>query len=65
MQILDMIVEELGCELPEIDYIAGRKCDVYYNVLDTSLVREKTGWQPVISLRDGIHMMLESIRNGE
>lgn len=66
MQILDMIVEELGCERPEIKYqIPGRKCDVAYNVLDTALVRAKTGWMPQISLREGICMMLESIRSGE
>jgi UDP-glucose 4-epimerase len=65
LQILSMIEEELGCEPTEVDYIPGRKCDVYYNVLDTSLVRERTGWAPAISLRDGIRMMLESIRNEE
>ena len=66
LQILNMIVEELGCEMPEIEYrIPGRKCDVAYNVLDTALVRAKTGWMPQISLREGIRMMLESIRSGE
>lgn len=63
VQILDMIVEELGCDAPEVEFIPERKCDVYYNVLDNTRVMEQTGWKPQISLKDGIHMMLESIRN--
>lgn len=65
LQILDMIVEELGCSAPRVEFIPERRCDVYYNVLDNTLVREKTGWEPRISLKDGIRMMLESIRNEE
>jgi len=33
-----------------------RLCDVKHNILDTSLLSERTGWKPRISLEDGVKM---------
>lgn len=65
LEIIRMIVEELGCEMPQIQFTPERKCDVKYNVLDISKVCSEFGWKPEISLKDGIHMMIENIREDE
>lgn len=61
LQILDMIVRELDCPYPQIEFIPDRKCDVEYNVLDNRCIIEETGWSPSISLKQGIHMMIENM----
>ena len=63
LQILDLIVKELKCEYPQIEFIPDRKCDVDYNVLDNSAIIEKTDWKPTIMLEQGIHMMIQNMNN--
>ena len=65
LQILDLIVQNLDCEYPELEFWPDRKCDVENNILDIHLIEEKTGWKTQVKLEDGIKMMIESIVSGD
>ncbi len=64
LEIIDLIVKELGCEYPRLIFVPDRKCDVEYNVLDNSRMKAEFGWEPQICLEEGIRMMVNGIRNG-
>ena len=58
-QIVNLIIEELEVERPQIEYLDARKCDVKENVLDITKIRNIFDWKPEISIEDGI---LQTIR---
>ena len=50
----------------KIEYRPARKCDVDKNILDISLIKEKTGWTPKTSLSEGIDKVIaQKINKGE
>jgi UDP-glucose 4-epimerase len=51
----------LGKEI-EVHYKPGRTFDVPINVLDISLARQALGWNPVISLSEGLNRTISWIR---
>lgn len=52
-EVIKMIEEGLGKKL-QVELVEARKCDVYRNVLDVSLIKQETGWGPKITLEEGI-----------
>ena len=53
VRILDLLKETLG-SLPEVKHTAVREFDVTCNVLDSTRLRNETGWRPTVGLHDGI-----------
>jgi len=51
--ILSVIRKVTGLQ-PEVRYSQGRRLDVPANCLDIQLAKKELGWQPQISLQDGI-----------
>lgn len=57
-EVIEMIEMKLGKKL-RVELSKARKCDVYRNVLDISLIRQETGWQPKIVLNEGIERAIK------
>jgi len=58
--LLKMIEDVLGRSVDR-HYLSSRKFDVTQNVLDISLARSTLGWEPQVTLREGIKRMLEGL----
>jgi len=63
-ELVDVIGRVMG-RAPEVRYAPGRATDVSANVLDASRLRERTGWEPRVSLAEGIRRMLDAWRATE
>ena len=61
LDILDMLRHILG-RLPKIDYLPARRFDVPSNVLNSDLLRKEVGWQPEVSLKEGMIRVIDSLR---
>lgn len=57
--VINITEAKLG-QTAHIKYLPRRKCDVETNVLDISLIKQKTGWSPKISLSEGINKIIRS-----
>jgi UDP-glucose 4-epimerase len=57
--LVGMISRALGRQV-EVTYAPSRSLDVTANVLDSSRLREVTGWLPQVTLSDGITRMLRA-----
>jgi UDP-glucose 4-epimerase len=57
--LVGMVGRALGREV-EVTYAPSRSLDVTANVLDSSRLREATGWLPQVGLSDGITRMLRA-----
>lgn len=55
-QLVEAIGKELG-SMPAVVYQESRRFDVPANVLDISLARRELGWEPVISIGEGLTRM--------
>lgn len=55
------IVEEKLNKKAKIKYVPTRKCDVSKNVLDIDLISRETGWQPQITLEDGVDKIIRAV----
>ena len=64
-ELLALIAEELGVADPRVRYTAARACDVRTNELDISLLKACTGWEPSISLREGVRRCVKEMKNEE
>ncbi len=61
--ILNTICHELGVSKPNVSYHDERKCDVKNNVLDIERLSSCVGWQPSVSLEDGVkHIVKKKVR---
>lgn len=58
-EVIDEIEKQTGKKI-KIKMSPMRKCDAKENVLDISLINKETGWEPKISLGEGIKRALES-----
>ena len=56
------VVAEVTGRSDLIKYAPPRPCDVPINVLDASLIRRVIGWQPRVSLQEGISRTWEWVR---
>jgi UDP-glucose 4-epimerase len=61
-EIIEAIEQLLGRPI-ERRYLPARPFDVPINVLDTTLAHKHLGWQPRVSLRDGLARTLEWMKN--
>ena len=53
IQLLRTIEEVVG-KRAHVEYAPARRLDAPRIVLDTRLARQKLGWQPTVSLADGL-----------
>lgn len=56
-ELISMIERELG-EALQVSYSPARATDVTWNVMDVENIRRKLGWQPTITLEQGIKRLL-------
>jgi len=64
-ELLALIAQELGVPAPDIRYTPARACDVRVNELDISQIKACTGWEPRVSLREGVRRCVEELRMEE
>lgn len=64
-ELLALIAEELGVATPNVRYTAARACDVRTNALDIGLLKACTGWEPRISLREGVRRCVREMESGK
>jgi UDP-glucose 4-epimerase len=48
--------------LPEVVHLPARHFDLPVNILDSSRLREETGWQPTVDFEEGIRRTVEWIK---
>lgn len=63
--VIAKIAAVLDCRDFDVHYTRGRLCDVESNVLNSELLRRCTGWQPKISLEEGIRLLAAQQQNAE
>lgn len=56
--LIEIIEKKLGKQL-KIKWCPARKCDVLKNVLDITLIKKETSWEPKVSLADGIDKIIK------
>ena len=61
LDLVNKIAEKMGIGNPTIVFRGYRESDPERRLLNTSKIREKTGWTPVISLDEGLDMCVASI----
>lgn len=59
-ELVKICAEELGIQDFRINFSGYRTADPERRVLSTTKIREKTGWYPSITLREGIKMCVEN-----
>jgi UDP-glucose 4-epimerase len=62
VEIVSLLTEYLKMR-PEVIYKPDRGFDVPANVLDSSRLREETGWQPKVDLSEGIARTVDWVRS--
>jgi UDP-glucose 4-epimerase len=62
LEILEILRRQLA-NLPEIKCVPSRGFDVPVNILDSSRLRDETGWQPTLKLEEGIANVIEWLRD--
>lgn len=55
-------LRELIEPFPEIEYLRERSIDVAMNVLDSSRLRNETGWAPKVRFKEGIQRTVERMK---
>ena len=60
-ELVEMLGEVLGQSL-DVRYLSGRPFDVKINVLSNALARQELGWEPRISMREGLERTVEWMR---
>lgn len=63
-QIVNLIVKELEVEMPAVEYMDERKCDVKMNVLDVSKIKSILDWNPEVSIEEGILQTIKLYKEG-
>lgn len=65
-EVLNMLIQKLNIESPNICYKNSRKCDVKNNVLDIKKISKTLNWVPEVSLEDGIDRVIrKKIKRGD
>ena len=57
--LIRIINDKLNIENLQVSYLASRKCDVKYNVLDIQKTMREINWEPKISLDEGIQKVID------
>lgn len=61
IDLTKLIATKMGIKNPDIEFEGYRKSDPERRLLNTTKLRERTNWRPVISLDEGIDMCIASI----
>lgn len=64
IQVIEMIkplMEEINCKI-RVDFLPARLIDVKYNVIDSTKLRNLSGWHPQISFEDGLLFVRDWLR---
>lgn len=59
VDLVKLCAEKLGIENPQITFQGYRESDPKRRLLNTDKIRERTGWEPRITLEQGIEMCVE------
>lgn len=59
VDLVKLCAEKLGIENPQITFRGYRESDPKRRLLNTDKIRERTGWEPRITLERGIEMCVE------
>lgn len=59
LELVDKCAEALGIEQPKVIFSGYRESDPQRRVLSSEKLRERTGWNPTITLKQGIEMCVE------
>lgn len=62
-EIIAMIEKETKKSFVKINFMASRKCDVAYNVLNITSARNELSWEPHYTLPVGIQTIYKSYTN--
>lgn len=62
VEILEILKSQLR-DMPEVVHTEARGFDVPVNVLDSTLLRQATGWEPRMPLEDGIRRVVQWLRD--
>jgi UDP-glucose 4-epimerase len=61
LDILNMLSNTIG-HLPKIEHLPARDFDVPSNILNSQLLEKEVGWQPEVSLQQGIVRVVDSLK---
>jgi len=61
-ELLALIAREMNITASDVRYTPARTCDVRTNQLDITLLKTCTGWEPKISLQEGVRRCVEELR---
>jgi dTDP-glucose 4,6-dehydratase len=61
-RLVEIIAEKLGVKNPEIIFKGNRSADPDRRLLNTDKLRSATGWDPRISLSQGLDMCIEFLK---
>jgi UDP-glucose 4-epimerase len=53
-QVIDLLLSEAGADRAKVAYVDARPVDVAMTQLDCTRIRDAIGWEPTVSLTDGI-----------
>ncbi len=62
VDLVKLCAEMAGIENPEITFSGYRQSDPERRLLNTDKIRQRTGWKPSVSLKQGIGMCLEEMK---
>jgi dTDP-glucose 4,6-dehydratase len=65
ISLVELIAQKLNIKNPEIIFKGRRSADPERRLLDTEKLKLSTGWEPKITLSQGLDMCIENIRNLE
>lgn len=63
--IIALIENKMGRRFIKIIYTDNRFCDVHHSYVDVSIMKDELGWQPEISMCEGIEMTINKLSAGE
>ena len=61
LKLVDLCAEELGIGKPVIKFEGYRASDPERRMLNTDKIRKATGWEPKVTLRDGIRSIIKEM----
>jgi dTDP-glucose 4,6-dehydratase len=59
VDLVYLIAEKMGITKPEISFEGYRSSDPERRILNTDKIRERTGWEPIITLSQGLDLCIK------
>lgn len=63
VNLVKLIAEKINISEPKIIFEGYRASDPERRILNTNKIRQRTDWQPVVSLSEGLNMCLKELEN--